>query len=158
MPFIQGWEVSPGREKMFEKILETDPVGDPIITSKCKLDKENGFLVASDNGFSWRIKMGYSTALMSAGKSKWVRWYDVYNIIPKGNGQIMVQFKKRKNGLLIIDKKGNYKLGQWKLTLNRNSDEPKDNFKQRQQNFAMIMTEIFNRNKGTDVETSDSRM
>ena len=80
MPIMSGWEVSPDRVEKFEKMLSTDPVGDPIITSKCKLDRENGFIVASDNGFAWRIQTGFSTSMYSMGKSKWVRWHDVDRI------------------------------------------------------------------------------
>jgi len=34
MPIISGWEVSPDRIKKYEKMMSTDDVGDPIITSK----------------------------------------------------------------------------------------------------------------------------
>ncbi len=52
MPIMSGWEVSPDRVDKFEKMLNTDPVGDPIITSKCRLGKDNGLLVASNNEFA----------------------------------------------------------------------------------------------------------
>ncbi len=156
---LEGWEVSPDRINMYEKILSTDPIGDPIITSKCVLDNENGFLIVSDNGFSWRIKMGMRSGLASSGKSKWVRWHDVANIIPKKYGQILVELKIRKKGSLLIDKKGIPKIKKWKLTIRQNKGEQKDHFRQRQPNFNQIMSEIHNKNKvDIDPPTSDSRM
>ncbi len=156
---MKGWEVSPDRIKMYEKIMSLDPVGDPIITSKCKIDRENGFLIVSDNGFAWRIKMGMTTSMYSSGKSKWVRWHDVANIIPKKNGQILVELKIRKNGALIVDGKGKYKIKRWKLTIKPNKGESSYPWKQRLDTFNNIISEIFNRNKvDTDPPTSDSRM
>ena len=110
MPIREGWEVSPDRGPMYEKIMSKDPVGDPIITTKTKLDRENGFLVVSDNGFAWRIKMGMSTSMYSAGKSKWIRWHDVAGMQPKKPGVLIVELKIRKKGALILDGKGNYKI------------------------------------------------
>ncbi len=156
---MKGWEVSPDRVSIFEKILSSDPIDDPIITSKCKLDNENGFLIVSDNGFSWRIKMGMRSGIASSGKSKWVRWHDVADIVPKKPGQILVLLKIRKKGSLLIDKKGNPKIKKWKLTLNKNKNEPTDHFRQRQPYFNQIMSEIHNNNKvDIDPPTSDSRM
>ena len=165
---IKGWDVSPDRIDKYEKMMSTDLIGAPIITSKCVLDSENGFLIVSDNGFAWRIKVGASglfkiggtTRMMAtAGKSKWVRWHDVANITYKKDGQVLVELKIRKKGSLKLDKKGNYKIKKWKLTIRQNKGEPKVNFKQRQQFFSNIMLEIFNRNKvETDPPTSDSRM
>ncbi|MFX1275401.1 MAG: hypothetical protein ACFFAH_02920 [Promethearchaeota archaeon] len=164
MTIIEGWEVSPDRIKMFEKMMSTDAVGDPIITSKCVLDNENGFLIVSDDGFAWRIKLGMRQAgairaAMASGKSKWVRWYDVANITPKKNGQILVHLKIRKKGSIIKDKKGNYKVKKWKLTIRKNKGEQKDQWKQRLEAFNNIILEIFSRNAvEEDPPTSDSRM
>lgn len=161
---IKGWELSPDRFDMYEKMMAMDPIGDPIITSKCVLDSENGLLIVSDDGFAWRIKMGFKQAgiiraAMSSGKSKWVRWHDVANIIPKKNSQVLVELKIRKNGSLILDKKGNCKIKRWKLTIRQNKGEPKPQWKQRLESYNNIMLEIFNRNKvETDPPTSDSRM
>ena len=136
-----------------------DDVGEPVITSKCKLNKEIGFLVVSENGFAWRIKAGFSTSYMSMGKSKWVRWHDVAEILPKKPGVVIVVVKLRKDGALIIDKKGFAKIKRWKLTLNKNKDEPGEHFKQRQADFHSIISQVFEQNKGEgDPPTSDSRI
>jgi hypothetical protein len=160
MPMIEGWEVSPDRVEMLEKIVSTDPVGDPVITSKCRLDAENGLLVASNNGFAWRIKMGMNTALMSAGKSKWVRWHDVAGFIPKKPGVLIVQLKIRDKGnQLKLDKKGNPKITKWRLILNQNKNEDKNHFRQRLAGFNQVMMDLWNNNKGEmDPPTSDSRI
>ena len=159
MPITQGWEVSPDRVKMFDKIMEMYPVGDPLLTSKCKLDRDNGFLVVSDNGFAWRIKMGMSSSYMSAGKSKWIRWHDVANINPTKPGQIIVDVKTRKNGALILDKRGNIKIKRWKLTINQNKGEQKNYWRQRMENFNPFISQIFEKNRSaTDPSTSDSVM
>ncbi len=164
MTIMEGWEVSPDRIDMYEKMQSMDAIGEPIITSKCVLDKDNGFLVVSDDGFAWRIKMGMRQAgimraAMSSGKSKWVRWHDVANITPKKNGQILVHLKIRKKGALLKDKKGNYKVKKWKLTIRKAKGEEKDSFKQRLETFNTIMLEIFSRNAvKEDPPTSDSRM
>jgi len=163
-PILEGWNVSPDRIKMYEKMIGMDPIGDPILTSKCVLDNENGFLIVSDNGFAWRIKMGMRQAsvmraAMSSGKSKWVRWHDVANITPKKNGQSLVALKIRKKGTVILDKKGNYKIKKWKLTIRQNKGEPKADWRVRQSSFNNMILEIFNHNKvETDPETSDTRM
>ena len=136
-----------------------DDVGEPILTSKCKLNKEIGFLVVSENGFAWRIKMGFGTSYYSAGKSKWVRWHDVAEIIPKKPGVVIIAIKLRKNGVLIVDKKGYPKIKRWKFTLNKNKDEPGEHFRQRQANFLNFISEIFNRNRvEVDPPSSDSRI
>ena len=156
---LEGWEISSDRMEYYEKIISTDPVGNPIITSKCKLDRENGLLIVSDNGFAWRIRMGFTTGFGSIGKSKWVRWHDVSNITPRKEGVILVELKIRKYGSLLLDGAGNPRKKRWKFTIQQNKDEPRPNFIQRQQNFNNIMSEIYNRNKGeTDPPTSDSRM
>ncbi len=160
MPIMSGWEVSPDRIEKFEKMLSSDPVGDPIITSKCKLNKDIGFIVASTNGFSWKIQGGMRTSMYSMGKSKWVRWHDVDKIDLKKEGVLLVYIKVReKNGPLKIDGKGNPKLKKWQLVLNQNKNEEKSHFRQRQAAFFGIMSDIFNPRKvDTDPPTSDSRI
>ena len=152
MPIIEGWEVSHDRVSMFEKIMSTDPVGEPIITSKCRLDEKkgslvghvgNGLLIVSDNGLAWRIRVGVDITGISymkkSGKSKWLRWHDVANIVPVKPGQIWVHVKKRKAGAIILDKKGRYKLIKWKLTLIKNQMEQGAHFKLRRLIFGKIM-------------------
>ena len=157
---MEGWEVSPDRVEKYEKMMGQDDVGDPIITSKCRLSKENGFLVMTDNGFAWRIQITYARgSLISSGKSKWVRWHDVNNIALKKAGVIIVWVNKRKNGALIPDKKGYPKLKKWLLNLQQNKHEPKPHFRQRQADFFNIMAEIYNRNRVETIPTtSDSRI
>ncbi|MFX1488310.1 MAG: hypothetical protein ACFFBI_04125 [Promethearchaeota archaeon] len=138
--------------------MSKDDVGEPVITSKCKLNKEIGFLVVSENGFAWRIKAGFSTSYYSMGKSKWVRWHDVAEIIQKKPGVLLVSVKLRKDGALVL-KKGIAKVKRWKLTLNKNKDEPGEHFKQRQADFFGIITQVFEHNRGEgDPPTSDSRI
>ncbi|MHA2430108.1 MAG: hypothetical protein ACXACC_03630 [Promethearchaeota archaeon] len=160
MPIMEGWEVSPDRVEKYEKMMGQDDVGDPIITSKCRLSKENGFMVMSDNGFAWRIQItAMRGSMYSAGKSKWVRWHDVNNIQLQKPGVIIVWVNKRKHGDLIIDGKGNPKLKKWKLILQQNKNEPKDHFRRRQSMFFDIMAEIYNRNRVEEIpSTSDSRI
>ncbi|MFW9823439.1 MAG: hypothetical protein ACFFE4_10915 [Candidatus Thorarchaeota archaeon] len=159
MPIKEGWELSPDRHEKFEKMMSTDPIGDPIITSKCMLDRDNGLLVVSDNGFAWRVQAGMSTSMYSMGKSKWVRWHDVANFIPKKPGFILAEVKVRKKGALETDKKGNIKTKRWRLIVRSNKNEPKDHFKQRAASFYDVMMEIFNQYK-TDENPpeSDSRI
>ena len=161
MPIMSGWEVSPDRIEKFEKMMSKDAVGDPIITSKCRLNKENGFLIASDNGFAWRIHItAMRGSMYSSGKSKWVRWHDVDRIDLKKEGVLLVYIKLRaKDGTLKIDGKGNPKLKKWPLILDRNKDEDKGHFVQRRSAFFSVMSDIFNQNKGdSNPPTSDSRM
>ena len=157
---MEGWEVSRDRIEKFQKMLSTDPLGDPIITSKCKLDRDNGFLVVGDNGYGWRLTQTASRGgLMKLGKSKWVRWHDVANMREIKPGTLLVEMKLRKKGLLITDKFGNPKIKKWKISIRANKGEPGGAFKQRQQFFHNIMYELHNRNKGVaDPPTSDSRM
>ena len=54
MPIKEGWEVPPNKQKTFEQIVNTDAVGDPILTSKCHNRNVYGFLVVSDRGIAWR--------------------------------------------------------------------------------------------------------
>ncbi|NVM03733.1 MAG: hypothetical protein HWN67_15490 [Candidatus Helarchaeota archaeon] len=162
MPIMEGWEVSPDRTKQYDKIMAHYPIDDPIITSKCKLDNENGFLVVSDDGFAWRIKLGMPmmrSSYISAGKSKWIRWHDVDDIIFKKKGQVLVKIKVRKEGILKLDKKGNPKIKKWKLTIKPRKGEDKSQWKQREENFFDVISKIYDRNKtDIDPETSDSNM
>ena len=156
---IKGWEVSPDRINYYDKIMAESSIGDPIITSKCDLDSNKGFLVVTDNGFAWRLRLGAWTPLWKAGSGKWMRWHDVSDIIPIKNGQIRVEIKIRKAGALIVDGKGNLKIKKWKLTIKPHKGEPNPQFNQRLESFHNIMSEIYNRNKvETDPPTSDSRM
>ncbi|MFX1260432.1 MAG: hypothetical protein ACFFAN_21495 [Promethearchaeota archaeon] len=160
MPIMEGWEVSPDRVEKFEKMMGQDDVGDPIITSKCRLSKENGFLVVTDNGFAWRIQVTYMRgSYMSMGKSKWVRWHDVSNIQLKKPGVIILWVNKRKNGALIPGKKGMPKQKKWLLILQQNKGEPKPHFRQRQADFFNIFSQIYGRNRvETSPSMSDSRI
>lgn len=157
---MEGWEVSRDRVEKFQKMLETDPLGDPIITSKCRLGKDNGLIIVSNNGFAWRIQSGYGTAVWEHGKSKWVRWHDVDHMMEKKPGLVFLWVKVRdKNGGLKIDKKGNPKLAKWFFVLNRNKDEDKPHFYERRAAFFNIISQIFEQNRGdTDPPTSDSRI
>ncbi|TFF84825.1 MAG: hypothetical protein EU518_02140 [Promethearchaeota archaeon] len=161
MTILDGWELSPDRQGMFDKIMESDPVGEPIITSKLKLDKENGLIIVGENGFSWRIKAGFSTPMISMGKSKWVRWGDVDEIIPAKpeKGVIKIQMYKRdKEGNLVM-KKGNPKILKWKLTVNRNKNEDKNHFINRRKDFYRLMNELHEKYKSPEPPaTSDSRI
>ncbi|MFX1478744.1 MAG: hypothetical protein ACFFCI_11500 [Promethearchaeota archaeon] len=150
---------------MYGEMMNADDVGDPTITTKCVLDKDNGFLIVSDNGFAWKIVWGARQAMGPAwkmgqiGKSKWVRWHDVADVMPKKPGQVLVSLKIRKNGALVTDKKGVIKVKRWKLTIRANKGEPKATFKQRQPLFNQIMLDLFNQKKGEpDPPTSDSRI
>jgi len=142
--------------------MRTDPIGDPIMTSKCKRRDDNGFLIASNNGFAWRIQLGMSHgayAGLYAGKSRWVRWHDVHSIIRKRDGVLLIKIKKRKKGKLIVYRKGNPKLLKWQMVLKKNKREEKAHFLQRKAAFYDIMVDLFNRNKGEiDPPTSDSRI
>ncbi|MFX1495122.1 MAG: hypothetical protein ACFFBZ_12625 [Promethearchaeota archaeon] len=160
MPIMEGWEVSPDRVEKYEKMMGQDDVGDPIITSKCRLSKENGFLVVTDNGFAWRIQVTYMRgSYMSMGKSKWVRWHDVGHIQQKKPGVIILWVNRRKKGELIIDGKGNPKQKKWLLILQQNKEEPKPHFRQRQADFFNIFSQIYERNRvETSPPMSDSRI
>ncbi|MFX0033678.1 MAG: hypothetical protein ACFE8E_10310 [Candidatus Hodarchaeota archaeon] len=161
MPIMEGWEVSEDRVEKYDKMMGQDDVGDPIITSKCRLSKENGFLVVTDNGFAWRIHVTYMRgSYMSMGKSKWVRWHDVQNIQEKKPGVIILWVVVRtKEGQYKPDKKGNPKLKKWLLILQQNKHEEKVHFRQRQADFFNIFSEIYNRNRVETVPaTSDSRI
>jgi len=156
MPIMSGWEVSPDRIEKYNKIMSTDDVGDPIITSKCKHSQFSGYIVVSNNGIAWRIYGGN----MYSGMSKWVRWYDVGRIDRKKDGLLIVNIKRRKtDGSLKMDNKGNHKFKQCFLKLKPNKNEDKGHFLRRKSAFFSIMSDIFTQNKGdTDPPTSDSRI
>ncbi len=157
MPIMSGWEVSPDRIEKYNKIMSTDDVGDPILTSKCKLSQGSGYIVVSNNGIAWRI---YGGSYVTAGKSVWVRWFDVSRIDRKRDGFLLVYIKIRKrNGSLMMDKKEHPRLRKWSLKLRPNKHEEYGKYLQRSSNFYHIMSDIFNQNKGdTDPPTSDSRI
>lgn len=156
MPILSGWEVSPDRIDKYNKMMSTDDVGDPIITSKCNLSEGSGYLVVSNNGIAWRIYGGHA----HSGKSRWVRWYDVGRIDRKRDGFLIVNVKRRKtDGSLKMDNKGNYKFKQWFLKLKPNKHENKNLFLQRKSAFFGLMSDIFNQYKrDTDPPISDSRI
>ena len=162
MPIMSGWEVSPDRIKKYEKMMSTDDVGDPIITSKCKLSwsgrgMANGYIVVSNNGIAWRIQGG---SYVTAGKSVWVRWFDVSRIDRKKDGFLRVYVKiRKKNGSLMMANKEHPRLRKWSFKLRPNKHEEYGKYLQRSSNFYQIMLDIFNQNKGdTDPPTSDSRI
>jgi len=160
------WEVSPDNFNWFEIILGMDPIGDPIITSKCRLGSNKGFLVVGTNGISWRIKISWgevllvgAAAFINLGKSKWVRWHDVANIIPKEDGFVKVELKKRIDGALKLDKKGNPKIIRWSLRIGQNKDEKIAKWLSRFYTFNDIMLDLFNQYQvETNPLISDSRM
>ncbi|MHA2394425.1 MAG: hypothetical protein ACXAEX_21005 [Promethearchaeota archaeon] len=171
MPIIEGWEVSPDRHEKFEKMLSTDPIGDPLLTTKCMLGSDHGFLVVSDNGLAWRIQITYGTTapVFKTGKSKWIRWHDVANIIPisgqkmgtKTNkpGWVFLEVKRRKKGTLVTDKRGNPKTKKWRLIIRPNKNEEKSHFNQRLATFYDLLMELFNKFRiDENLPISDSRI
>ncbi len=160
MPVMEGWELSSDRKDVFDKMVSSDPIGDVLITSKCKLGSEHGTLLVSDNGFAWRLKVGFNTPMYKTGTSKWVRWHDVSQIIPlnEAKGVLKIECFKRKKGSLIM-KKGNPAVFAWKATLEQNKGEDKVHFTERRKDFYRIMSDIFEKNKTTPPpEISDSRV
>ncbi len=148
MPIKLGWEVSPDSNRILRKLLEIFPIGDPIITSKCKFDGDKGFLVVSDNGLAWTIKIGIKSTVFDLGKKKWVRWYDVVNVAWSKDGFVLVQaLQRKKDGEIKRKKEKEYKTNDLRLNLERNKDEPKDQFKERKARFGDIMWEIFQKNQ-----------
>lgn len=152
MPLKPGWEVSPDREKQFQAIVETVPIGEPIITSKCKVDGDNGFLVAGKNGWAWTGKAGLMKLITgdfwSLGKKKWVRWYDVYKMGYNEKGLAVVEAVKRnKDGTVKKKKDGVPKTKAMILIADRNKDEPKDKWKERKKMFGEEFYMIFEKNK-----------
>jgi len=157
---MEGWELSPDRKKVFEKMMATDPIGDPILISKCQLGRQYGTLIVSNNGFAWRLKGGYRTSVYQIGTTKWVRWHDVSRIIPEKpeKGVIKIECFKRKKGNLVV-KKGKPKIFRWRAIVNQNKGEKKHHFIERRKDFYRLMNEIFERNKVLQIpEVSDSRM
>jgi hypothetical protein len=77
MPIKEGWEISPDRIEWYEKITDKYDIGDPFLTSKCMRGGDNGFLIVSDKGFAWRIKMGFSSSVWQSGNNMWIRWHDL---------------------------------------------------------------------------------
>lgn len=156
---MEGWDLSPDRTNLYAEIMSTFPVGDPIIISKCNLNTDNGLLIVSNNGFAWKFQIRLMSNIYDIGKSKWIRWHDVDEITPNKNGQVIVEIKVRKKGALIVDKKGDPKIIKWKLTVQQNKDEKKDHFKEREESFYTILSEIYKKNRiEKDPLESDSIM
>ena len=44
---MENWDVSPDRVDMYSELMVAYPVGDVIITSKCKLNNDNGLLIGN---------------------------------------------------------------------------------------------------------------
>ena len=157
MPIREGWELSPDRKEQYDLLIEKYPVGEPILISKCRFEPENGLMVVSDNGFAWRMKAGFKGSFGVHGKYKWIRWHDFAEIKLKKKGQLLLFVKKRKNGELILNRKGQPKTTKYIITLKPNQGEEKSKWKQRREGFYDIITEIYNRNKGdSDPPTSDT--
>lgn len=157
---LKGWELSPDRKSMYDKIVSEDDLGETLLTSKCKLGREHGLIVVSNNGFAWRLKIGFNTPMYKAGTSKFVRWHDVADIKAKSEdkGVLLIECYKRKKGTLV-NKGGKPKTFRWKATLERNKDEDKGHFVARRKDFYRLMKEIYERNKVEQPpEVSDSRM
>lgn len=53
---INGWDVSPDRIEKYVEMMAQYPLVDPIITSKCRLAGDTGFLVVNDYGIAWRFQ------------------------------------------------------------------------------------------------------
>jgi len=154
MTIKTGWEVSSDREKQFEDLMANNPIGNPIITSKCIFDGKKGFLVLGDNGFAWKVKIGVGSTLLDVGKKKWVRWYDVADILSKKKGEVEVlAYERMKTGDIKLDTgafsstKGELKTKKLKLKLMKNKKEPKDQWKEREESFHSVLMEIFSKYK-----------
>ena len=158
MPILPGWEMSPDRKAWFEKIKSIYNVGDPILTSKCKRSQDNGVLLVTDRGFAWRLKIGFRNVLLDPGRTKWwIRWHDLYEILPKKPGKIIIRVKKREKGKLLLDENGNYRLARLVLQLVRNKNEEKDHWLQRQNSFNDIFMQLHEKYRGDiDPPTSDT--
>ena len=149
---MEGWEISPDRVGKVEKINSMYDVGDLIITSKCKRGNGNGFLVVSDKGFAWRIHAGFSTGVTAMGNNMWIRWHDLFDVMEKKPGIILIRVKKRnmKSKELILDKNGNYNFKKWKLVLIQNKNEPKEHYRSRKQSFYDIFMQIWEAHKTSE--------
>lgn len=171
MPIIEGWEVSSDRHEKFERMFRSDPIGDPILTTKCMLGRDNGFLIVSNKGLAWRILFNFETTAPAfiKSKSKWVRWHDIANIIPISGqrigtktikpGWVFLEVKIRKQGTLVTDKHGNPKTKKWRLIIRPNKNEENSHFNHRLATFYDLLTDLFNKFK-TDENppVSDSRL
>lgn len=149
MTIKEGWEVSSDRIKKFNKLVII--TGDAIITSKCKLANDLGFLVASETGLAWWVHVSGRTAFKMDRTNiwKWWAWSVITDITEENSGQILFESKLYdKKGHPKMDKEGNQKLKRSRLTLLPNKNEEEEHFKQRQRDFADIVTEIYDRNKG----------
>ena len=159
MPIIPGWEISPDRIGKVEKMFSMYDIGDMILTSKYKRGSGDGFLVCGDRGFAWRIHAGFSTGVYAMGNNMWIRWHDLYEVLPKKPGVIFVRVKKRnmKTKQLVLDKKGEYTFKKWKLSIVRNKGEPKDHYLGRLNAFNTLFVQIWEAHRGEgDPPTSDS--
>ena len=152
---MEGWEISEDRVGKVEKIFSMYDVGDIIITSKCKRGNGDGFLVVSDKGFAWRIHAGFTTSFAAMGNNMWIRWHDLFDVTEKNPGIILIRVKKRnmKSKELILDKKGGYTFKNWKLSLVRNKNEPKEHFLSRKQSFYNIFMQIWEAHKTAEDPT-----
>jgi len=87
----------------------------------------------------------------------WIRWHDLYEILPKRSGKVIIRVKKRKKRELLLDKNGNYRLAKWTLRLRRNKNEDKDHWLQRKNNFNDIFIKLHEKYRGdSDPPTSDT--
>ena len=152
MPIIPGWEISPDRVGKVDKMYSMYDIGDPIITSKCKRGSGGGFLVCSDRGFAWRIRPGGWTHYSAMGNNMWIRWHDLFDVMEKKPGIILIRVKKRnmKSKVLILDKNGNYNFKKWKLEIVRNKNEPKEHYLSRKQSFNNIFMQIWEEHKTSE--------
>lgn len=149
MTIKEGWEVSSDRIKQFDRLLII--TGDAIVTSKCKLSNDLGFLVASERGLAWMVHISGRTAFKMDRTNtwNWWAWSAITDITEENSGQILFNSKLYdKTGHPKMDKEGNQKLKRSRLTLLPNKNEEEEHFRQRQRDFANIVIEIYNRNKG----------
>jgi hypothetical protein len=125
---MKGWEISPDKIKIYEKMMEDDFIGDPIITSKCSLAgpaemEKKGVLIASTNGFAWKSKTRVASVVGAAviggawlagnvsarAVNKWMGWHDVYDIKKKKDHSVIILSKiakkPRKNDEIVSNKK-----------------------------------------------------
>ena len=158
---IKGWEVPPNRIKLYVKMMAKYPLQNPLITSRCLLDKEEGLLIINDYGIAWNIYRGlaYWGADYVKYTRAWIRWYDVADIILTKPNQVRVLMKRRKKGLLRLYIKGYIKMKKLKLTINKSKGETQPQFKQRLETYNTIMLEIFYCNRvEVDPPESDSEL
>jgi hypothetical protein len=145
--------------RIYQELLAEDPVGDPILTTLIQFQKKvSGIIAVSDNGISWRLV----DRVIAGGsyKNKWIRWHDVARIIPENikKGKLKLEMYKRKNGALIMNKKGEPKRFRWRFWIGRAKGEPKKLFKAKRKDYYRLMNEIFEKNKTDEIPLiSDSR-